>query len=215
MSEVKRYIALGAMFEPDKVLVGGYVLAADYDKQAQEIERLTAELEQVKSRKSGLVLPERGDERGSDGKLTYEAKARNSCLDEVVLLNSSAVSAGISSPETLGGKEYRYREALKELREALEPEDWMGEVSMHAFIDAVLSDGQEKQANEAPPPIPATQVLVERELPSIVTEALMGMIAAVTSTTPPPNEPPPPFIQAAIDRAVARIRAILSRKGDV
>lgn len=44
-------------------------------------------------------------------------------------------------------------------------------------------------------------------LNAIVTEALMGMIAAVTSTTPPANEPPPQFIQSAIDRAVERIRA--------
>jgi hypothetical protein len=58
-------------------------------------------------------------------------------------------------------------------------------------------------------------VVVERELQKIVTESLMGMISAVTSSTPPPNEPPPPFIQAAIDRAVERIRAILSSKGDV
>ncbi|OEO24031.1 hypothetical protein AX279_19550 [Pseudomonas sp. J237] len=76
-----------------------------------------------------------------------------------------------------------------------------------------LSGYEVKSLYIAPPAIPATQVLVERELPSIVTEALMGMIAAVTSTTPPPNEPPPPFIQAAIDRAVARIRAIHSSKG--
>ena len=42
-------------------------------------------------------------------------------------------------PATIGGTEYRYREALKQLREVLDPEDWMGEISMHAFIDAALS----------------------------------------------------------------------------
>lgn len=47
------------------------------------------------------------------------------------------------------------------------------------------------------------------DLQRIVTEALMGMIAAVTSTSPPANEPPPPFIQAGIDRAVSRISAHL------
>lgn len=45
------------------------------------------------------------------------------------------------------------------------------------------------------------------DLQRIVTEALMGMIAAVTSTSPPANEPPPPFIQSGIDRAVSRISA--------
>lgn len=43
------------------------------------------------------------------------------------------------------------------------------------------------------------------ELRTVVTDALMGMIAAVTSTTPPADQPPPPFIQSAIDRAVDRI----------
>lgn len=46
-------------------------------------------------------------------------------------------------------------------------------------------------------------------LQQIMTEALMGMIAAVTSTSPPTNEPPPPFIQSGIDRAVSRISAHL------
>ncbi len=48
------------------------------------------------------------------------------------------------------------------------------------------------------------------DLQLIVTEALIGMIAAVTSTSPPTNEPPPPFIQAGIDRAVSRISAHLA-----
>ncbi|WP_163007868.1 hypothetical protein [Pseudomonas viridiflava] len=49
------------------------------------------------------------------------------------------------------------------------------------------------------------------DLQLIVTEALIGMIAAVTSTSPPANEPPPPFIQAGIDRAVSRISAHLAQ----
>lgn len=49
------------------------------------------------------------------------------------------------------------------------------------------------------------------DLQRIVTEALMGMIAAVTSTSPPANEPPPPFIQAGIDRAVSRISVHLAQ----
>lgn len=48
------------------------------------------------------------------------------------------------------------------------------------------------------------------ELRQVVTDALMGMISAVTSLTPPANEPPPPFIQAAIDRAVDRIARLNS-----
>ncbi|MEH6483083.1 MULTISPECIES: hypothetical protein [Pseudomonas] len=187
-------------------------------QQRQEIERLNAELEQLKSesfeslynaavddldvalaeleqvKKAGVVLPERSDERGSDGGLTYEAKARNACLDEVARLNPSR---GV--PHSWAKMDASI--VVEHIRQtSVFDADMIG-----AMLDYAISS--------APPPIPATQVLVERELPSIVTEALMGMIAAVTSTTPPPNEPPPPFIQAAIDRAVARIRAILSSKG--
>jgi hypothetical protein len=42
---------------------------------------------------------------------------------------------------------------------------------------------------------------------TIVTESLMGMIAAVTRTIPPANEPSRPFVQGPIDRAVDRIKA--------
>ena len=45
---------------------------------------------------------------------------------------------------------------------------------------------------------------------TVVTESLIGMIAAVTSTTPPANEPIPPFIQGPIDRAVDRISAVVA-----
>jgi hypothetical protein len=37
-----------------------------------------------------VVMPERSNERGSDGKLTYEAVAHNRCLDEVARLNKGA-----------------------------------------------------------------------------------------------------------------------------
>ncbi|MEF9672283.1 DUF4406 domain-containing protein [Pseudomonas sp. PCH446] len=47
------------------------------------------------------------------------------------------------------------------------------------------------------------------DIRSIVTDSLVGMIAAVTRTTPPANEPLPSFIQAAVDRAVNRIRSFL------
>ncbi|WP_448090736.1 DUF4406 domain-containing protein [Pseudomonas azerbaijanoccidentalis] len=45
---------------------------------------------------------------------------------------------------------------------------------------------------------------------AVVTESLIGMIAAVTATTPPENEPIPPFIQGPIDRAVDRISAVVA-----
>ena len=45
---------------------------------------------------------------------------------------------------------------------------------------------------------------------TVVTESLIGMIAAVTATTPPANEPIPPFIQGPIDRAVDRISAVVA-----
>jgi hypothetical protein len=45
---------------------------------------------------------------------------------------------------------------------------------------------------------------------TVVTESLIGMIAAITATTPPANEPMPPFIQGPIDRAVDRISAVVA-----
>ncbi|KOG01386.1 Uncharacterized protein ALO91_01418 [Pseudomonas syringae pv. aceris] len=61
------------------------------------------------------------------------------------------------------------------------------------------------------PQPPATELVAAGlNLQLIVTEALIGMIAAVTSTSPPANEPPPAFIQARIDRAVSRISAYLA-----
>ena len=60
-------------------------------------------------------------------------------MSEVARLNSPPVSAGEPVPATIGLTEYTYREALKTLREVLDPDDWMGEISMHAFIDAALS----------------------------------------------------------------------------
>ncbi|WP_353187447.1 DUF4406 domain-containing protein [Pseudomonas sp.] len=45
---------------------------------------------------------------------------------------------------------------------------------------------------------------------TVVTDSLIGMIAAITSTTPPANEPMPPFIPGPIDRAVERISAAVA-----
>jgi hypothetical protein len=40
---------------------------------------------------------------------------------------------------------------------------------------------------------------------TIVTEALINMVEAVTGMKPPTGTPPPPFIQSAIDRTVERL----------
>jgi len=47
------------------------------------------------------------------------------------------------------------------------------------------------------------------DIRTVVTESLVGMISSVTRLVPPANEPLPQFIQAPIDRAVDRIRAIV------
>jgi len=62
----------------------------------------------------------------------------------------AALSANHSEPvpATIGLTEYTYREALKTLREVLDPDDWMGEISMHAFIDAALSANHSDQVRE-------------------------------------------------------------------
>ncbi|MCY1389108.1 hypothetical protein D9M71_38980 [compost metagenome] len=49
------------------------------------------------------------------------------------------------------------------------------------------------------------------EVRTIVTDALLGMISAVTSMSPPPGAPLPDFIQAPIDRAVTRIGEHIAR----
>lgn len=62
---------------------------------------------------------------------------------------------------------------------------------------------------------PSAGVDERAALRDVVTDALMGMIAAVTSSTPPANEPPPPFIQSAIDRAVDRISSLNSSRAQL
>lgn len=47
------------------------------------------------------------------------------------------------------------------------------------------------------------------ELSKIVTEALVSMVSGVTGMRPPADEPLPGFIQAPIDRAVARISSLI------
>ncbi|MBI6849094.1 hypothetical protein YA0010_18735 [Pseudomonas syringae] len=84
-------------------------------------------------------------------------------------------------------------------------EEWIGCLSSD-MAEEIYSN----MLAAAPQPPALGGVPAGLDLQRIVTEALMGMIAAVTSTSPPANEPPPPFIQAGIDRAVSRISAHLA-----
>lgn len=83
-----------------------------------------------------------------------------------------------------------------------------GEIQSSGYSSA-CSECSGSGKSEAPQPPALGGVPAGLDLQRIVTEALMGMIAAVTSTSPPANEAPPPFIQAGIDRAVSRISAHL------
>lgn len=56
--------------------------------------KVVQELAALKPQPGGVVLPERSNERGSDGKLTYEAVAHNRCLDMVARLNQQPASGG-------------------------------------------------------------------------------------------------------------------------
>ncbi|KPB83866.1 hypothetical protein BTW15_01530 [Pseudomonas syringae pv. tomato] len=84
-------------------------------------------------------------------------------------------------------------------------EEWIGCLSSE-MAEEIYSN----MLAAAPQPPALGGVPAGLDLQRIVTEALMGMIAAVTSMSPPANEPPPPFIQAGIDRAVSRISAHLA-----
>ncbi|MEQ9725219.1 hypothetical protein ABRP29_06215 [Pseudomonas sp. WHRI 8822A] len=50
---------------------------------------------------------------------------------------------------------------------------------------------------------------IDLEVRKVVTEALVSMVSGVTGLTPPSGQPLPDFIQAPVDRAVERIRALL------
>jgi hypothetical protein len=271
------------MFEPDELMVGGYVLASDYDKQAQEIERLssmvskgldnayqqrqeierlTAELEQLKSESfESLYNAAVDDLDAALAELEQVKKALEAIYDCDYQAPHGSTNAEISDSKKLCI--YRMRKLAKNALFAAPPstptiteadleKSGLG-YPLHkeqavqlwhkgfrsepiTVLEAWEAIGHDIGCNPSKdelfdslrnmseicrthgfdtPSIPETSVVVERELQKIVTESLMGMISAVTSSTPPPNEPPPPFIQAAIDRAVERIRAILSSKGDV
>ena len=162
--ELREYGGEGRIQNYQAVVMCAAATALEY--QALEIERLRlniaeynehercyqSEIAALKAQPSGVVLPERWsvprpvwkDVRQPYGdplnKSDIEAAGKfNLALDEVARLNSSPVSAGEPVPATIGLTEYTYREALKTLREVLDPDDWMGETSMHAIIDAALS----------------------------------------------------------------------------
>ncbi|RMT26870.1 hypothetical protein ALP50_03460 [Pseudomonas syringae pv. spinaceae] len=92
-------------------------------------------------------------------------------------------------------------EPMQEMLDAITTERKKGNGALQCWYAAFAA---------APQPPALGGVPAGLDLQRIVTEALMGMIAAVTSTSPPANEPPPPFIQAGIDRAVSRISAHLA-----
>lgn len=50
------------------------------------------------------------------------------------------------------------------------------------------------------------------EIRTVVTEALVGMIAGVTNMVPPTDQALPDFIQAPVDRAVERIKVLLGTR---
>lgn len=79
------------------------------------------------------------------------------------------------------------------------------------FDPAYVRDAQARLAeiDELLESAPAAQAhKPKQELRTIVTEAMVGMIAAVTGTVPPSDPGSiPPFVQSAIDRAVERITA--------
>ena len=52
----------------------------------------------------------------------------------------------------------RFTIALQTLRASLDPDDWMGAVTMHNYIDAVLAGGSPLQQHPAPSPAQATPV---------------------------------------------------------
>ncbi|MGX5220297.1 hypothetical protein ACVTMO_16895 [Pseudomonas segetis] len=101
-------------------------------EQAQEIERLNAtvegldrqndylaaELSQLKSRQSGVVLPERYDPEGysAGSPEWHSAHARNDCLDEVARLNPAEQ---LNKAQAVSGK---YAEVLKPFLAMMENE---------------------------------------------------------------------------------------------
>ncbi|HCP54556.1 MAG: hypothetical protein CMK72_01220 [Pseudomonadaceae bacterium] len=242
MSEVKRFAMFGQHLEESG---GQFVYASDYDKQAQEIERLRSiisdcakscgatvsvecsldfmahlpveiavvisnlreerdsqqrvciaamtELAQLKSRQSGVVLPEREQYTkylaGVIPVNAVEAGAYkdgwNACLDEVARLNPSR---GV--PHSWAKMDASI--VVEHIRQtSVFDADMIG-----AMLDYAISS--------APPPIPATQVLVERgDLERI------GNLASVFDDGADGAD-------AESARGVVHIvRAILSSKGDV
>ncbi|MAB96980.1 MAG: hypothetical protein CMK71_02785 [Pseudomonadaceae bacterium] len=173
MSEVKRFKACPflAAFMAEGV---DCVLASDYDKQAQEIERLSSMVSKG--------LDNAYQQRQEIERLTAELERVNKAQGEAEIPTCWV--------------------ALRIEYELGYPEDV-------AFGPKVMMDRLKKwldryfEMRTALPPIPATQVLVERELLERVERYFSGFV----------SDEPPAF--ALGSNGLATIRAILSSKGDV
>lgn len=177
MSEVKRYQAVHIRYEDSNIRYGegcevDVVAAYDYDKQAQEIERLTAELERVKR---APVLP--------DGWALAPQEIHLGASDIELI-------TGMCGDGNEGSGYGSYQDGTLVIGYALQ-DDGSRVYGLHISCDECPEEGVTTLAEfVAPPPIPATQVLVGREL-------LEGLID--------------PFCDGS--EAHQRARAILSSKG--
>ena len=156
------------------------------------------ELSQLKSRQSGVVLPERSDPEGySTGSPEWHAAhARNDCLDEVRRLNLAEqlnkASAGVDERAAFYAwfckrHSYKHGTDTPQLSAAFEPfKAWQARAQL-----------------VVPPSAPETSVVVERELLERVERYFSGFVS---------DEPP---AYALGSNGLATIRAILSSKGDV
>ena len=200
MSEVKRFKACPflAAFMTEGV---DCVLASDYDNQAQEIDRLTAELEQVKNSLSDPESVLVNIMRGSIAKPTLRSMLT---LYGDIYNTEEAASSRIAELES----------ELEQVNKALEAIYDCDYQAPHDATDAEVSESKKRcifrmrklakdALNSTPPAIPATQVLVERELLERVERYFSGFVS---------DEPP---AYALGSNGLATIRAILSSKGDV
>ncbi|CAE6905932.1 conserved protein of unknown function [Pseudomonas marincola] len=194
MSEVKRFAMFGQHLEESG---GQFVYASDYDKQAQEIERLTAELEQLKSESFeslynaavddlDAALAELEQVKKAQGQEVPEECPHMIVFDDADRENEVFAGAG-ARPAALR-------------RWAQISTAW----NAHLFVRTASNSRDDKlpcATLTAPPAIPTTQVLVERELLERVERYFSGFVS---------DEPP---AYALGSNGLATIRAILSRKG--
>ena len=174
------------------------ILREERDSQQRTCIAVMEELSQLKSRQSGVVLPERSDPEGySTGSPEWHAAhARNDCLDEVRRLNLAEqlnkASAGVDERAAFYAwfckrHSYKHGTDTPQLSAAFEPfKAWQARAQL-----------------VVPPSAPETSVVVERELLERVERYFSGFVS---------DEPP---AYALGSNGLATIRAILSSKGDV